>query len=358
VSEPRLPIDDAIRRRVGNDLHTTFLVEAGAGTGKTRVLVDRYVSCLTGDDAAPIGAVVAITFTEKAAGELRQRVRGRLERLLAGGKMLGDGREPSPADFRLLSDALKGLDDAPISTIHAFAARLLRERFLADPYRPRYHFCVPEDMGMPGDPNGAFYYNGCYHLMYLYNRNGSGFCWGHISSGDLVHWRHHPDAIGPGQGDEGCFSGGAFVDDDGSAYLSYWMLWGAKGIGLATSRGPDFDTWTKLPANPVIKIHRVGHHRGQSRGREDLPLRLRRSVEHLEEGWPLLHPDRQSAGAQQDWPRARRAAVRTGRSALPVRLGQPEGLEISARVLRAQARVDRPQRGRHVPELPAVALET
>lgn len=133
------------------------------------------------------------------------------------------------------------------------STRLLRERFLADPYRPTYHFCVPEDMGMPGDPNGAFYSNGRYHLMYLYNRSGSGFCWGHVSSGDLVHWRQHPDAIGPGQGDEGCFSGGAFVDEDGAAYLSYWMLWGAKGIGLAASRGPDFDSWTKLEANPVIK---------------------------------------------------------------------------------------------------------
>ncbi len=133
------------------------------------------------------------------------------------------------------------------------STRLLRERFLADPYRPRFHFCVPEDMGMPGDPNGAFYYHGRYHLMYLYNRNGSGFCWGHISSGDLIHWRHHPDAIGPGHGDEGCFSGGAFVDEDGTAYLSYWMLWGAKGIGLARSQGPDFDVWTKLEANPVIR---------------------------------------------------------------------------------------------------------
>ena len=133
------------------------------------------------------------------------------------------------------------------------SARLLRERLLADPYRPGYHFCVPEDMGEPGDPNGAFYHNGRYHLMYLYNRNGSGFCWGHISSHDLVHWRHHPDAIGPGHGDEGCFSGGAFVDDNGTAYLSYWMLWGAKGIGLAQSRGPDFDSWTKLETNPVIK---------------------------------------------------------------------------------------------------------
>ena len=99
----------------------------------------------------------------------------------------------------------------------------------------------------PAIPTARSTHNGRYHLMYLYNRNGSGFCWGHISSGDLVHWRHHPDAIGPGQGDEGCFSGGAFVDDDGTAYLSYWMLWGAKGIGLAKSRGPDFDAWTKLP---------------------------------------------------------------------------------------------------------------
>jgi beta-fructofuranosidase len=143
--------------------------------------------------------------------------------------------------------------DSPVPDDALRSTRLLRERLLADPYRPGYHFCVPEDMGMPGDPNGAFYHNGRYHLMYLYERRGSGFCWGHISSQDMLHWRHHPDALAPGQGDEGCFSGGAFVDDDGTAYLSYWMLWGAKGIGLSSSRGPDFDAWTKLKENPVIK---------------------------------------------------------------------------------------------------------
>src|SRR5579871_22624 len=137
-------------------------------------------------------------------------------------------------------------------------ARQLRERFLADPWRPRYHFCVPEDRGEPGDPNGAFYYAGRYHLMYLYNRSGAGFCWGHISSADLVHWRHHPDAIGPGGGDEGCFSGGAFVEEDGTAYLSYWMLWGAKGIGLARSAGPPYEVWTKFPENPVIRSTEFG----------------------------------------------------------------------------------------------------
>jgi beta-fructofuranosidase len=133
------------------------------------------------------------------------------------------------------------------------STRLFREKLLKDPYRPGYHFCVPEDNGMPGDPNGCFFANGRYHLMYLYNRQGSGFCWGHISSRDLVHWRHHPDSIGPGDGDEGCFSGGGFVDDDGTAYLSYWMLWGDKGIGLAKSSGSHYDHWRKLDANPVIK---------------------------------------------------------------------------------------------------------
>ena len=160
---------------------------------------------------------------------------------------------PGASDGKQLSVPKTWSFTSPVPDEVVRSARLLRERLLADPYRPRYHFCVPEDMGMPGDPNGAFYHNGRYHLMYLYNRSGSGFCWGHVSSGDLVHWRHHPDAIGPGNGDEGCFSGGAFVDDDGTAYLSYWMLWNAKGIGLARSHGSDYDSWTKLEANPVIK---------------------------------------------------------------------------------------------------------
>ena len=58
---------------------------------------------------------------------------------------------------------------------------------------------------------------------------------------------------GPGNADEGCFSGGAFVDDDGSAVLSYWMLWGAKGIGLAKSKDADYNVWEKSGNNPIIK---------------------------------------------------------------------------------------------------------
>ncbi len=126
-----------------------------------------------------------------------------------------------------------------------------REKLLADPYRPMYHFAIPEGMGMPGDPNGGFYANGRYHLMYLYNHMQRGFCWGHISSADLVHWRHHPDCITPGENARGCFSGGAFVDDDGTAYISFWDFISDEssdgGIRIAKSSDPMYENWEIMP---------------------------------------------------------------------------------------------------------------
>ncbi|MEE4274532.1 MAG: UvrD-helicase domain-containing protein, partial [Thermoleophilia bacterium] len=118
----RPPIDKGVRDRVTRELGTTFLLEAGAGTGKTHVLVDRYVSCVLDPDAGSgdVRTVAAITFTEKAAGELRQRVRERFEQLA------GEAAPGAPR-AALLQHALEALDDAPIHTIHGFAARLLRE---------------------------------------------------------------------------------------------------------------------------------------------------------------------------------------------------------------------------------------
>ena len=132
------------------------------------------------------------------------------------------------------------------------AARTYREKLLADPHRPAFHFTVPDDNGMPGDPNGAFFADGVYHLMYLYRNSGTeAFHWGHISSRDLLHWRHHPDALLTNEGDQGCFSGGAFVDDDGTAYLSFWKFPSADGrkdnggIALACAR-PPYDVWERM----------------------------------------------------------------------------------------------------------------
>ncbi len=160
--------------------------------------------------------------------------------------------------------------DKPVPKAVIQSTRSFRERLLSDPHRPGYHFVVPEDKGIPGDPNGAFYANGRYHLMYLYLREEGGFSYGHVSSRDLLHWRHHPDAIGegrpqdgPGNQEDGVFSGGAFVDDDGTAYITYWQFvkdWqnddrfadGKLGIAIAKSSDKHFDNWTKIPENPVI----------------------------------------------------------------------------------------------------------
>lgn len=130
--------------------------------------------------------------------------------------------------------------------------RKYRECLLDDAYRPAYHFAICDDLGIPGDSNGAFYADGVYHLMYLYkNSETDGVHWGHMSSIDLLHWRHHPDALTTLDGDRGCFSGGGFVDDDGTAYLSFWKFPSADkskdrgGIAIAYAR-PPYDVWERL----------------------------------------------------------------------------------------------------------------
>ena len=74
----RAPVDQAVRDRVVGDFDTTLLLEAGAGTGKTTVLVQRIVALLRAGRTR-IERVAAITFTEKAAGELKLRLREALE---------------------------------------------------------------------------------------------------------------------------------------------------------------------------------------------------------------------------------------------------------------------------------------
>ncbi len=122
MTPEREVVDQDVRDRVTSDLGTTFLLEAGAGTGKTRVLVDRYVRCVLDPErgSGDVRTVAAITFTEKAAGELRQRVREEFESRAAGAAV-------DSAEAEAIARALDALDDAPIGTIHGFAGRLLRE---------------------------------------------------------------------------------------------------------------------------------------------------------------------------------------------------------------------------------------
>ena len=128
---PPAPMDAAVRERVRTDLDTNLCVEAGAGTGKTTLLVDRIFNLIT-TGRAEIEQIVAVTFTEKAAAELKLRIREKLEkqRIEAAGQ--------SSDETQRLGRALEKLDQAPISTIHGFASSILRERPVEAGVDPRF----------------------------------------------------------------------------------------------------------------------------------------------------------------------------------------------------------------------------
>ncbi|MCP5526072.1 MAG: glycoside hydrolase family 32 protein [Verrucomicrobiales bacterium] len=133
----------------------------------------------------------------------------------------------------------------------AVPTRALREKLARDPWRPVYHFVTPEGICSPFDPNGALFWKGRYHLMYIVQTE-KGHCWAHVSSTDLLHWRQHPLALEPGEGDAGIFSGGAALDANGVPTITYWGLGNPRGICLATSTDDRLEHWTKSPHNPVI----------------------------------------------------------------------------------------------------------
>jgi len=116
---PDTPPDEPTRRRIREDLVTTLLVEAAAGTGKTSSMVDRMLALVRTGAAQP-ESVVAVTFTKKAAGELRRRFREKLQQAVA---TTSNGEEQTR-----LATALARIDRMVIGTIHSFAGRLLRER--------------------------------------------------------------------------------------------------------------------------------------------------------------------------------------------------------------------------------------
>ncbi|PVE19196.1 UvrD-helicase domain-containing protein [Arthrobacter sp. Bz4] len=101
--------DQSDRTLIKEERLVNIFVEAGAGSGKTHELVERILALV--DNRVELKNIAAITFTEKAAGELRARVRRRL------------AEDKTP----IREVALAQLDTAPIGTIHSFAARIISE---------------------------------------------------------------------------------------------------------------------------------------------------------------------------------------------------------------------------------------
>ncbi len=123
--------DRPARRRIAAALGETLFVEAGAGSGKTRELVGRIVNLVT-TGTAGVDAIAAITFTEKAASELRDRVRRQIEAELERASGAGDAVVVDRCDR-----ALDDLDGAAIGTLHSFAQRLLVEHPIEAGLPPR-----------------------------------------------------------------------------------------------------------------------------------------------------------------------------------------------------------------------------
>jgi len=93
-------------------------VSAGAGTGKTMVLVERFCRSVV-ERGLPVESLLVITYTDRAAGELRSRIRAALHE-------------------RGRSDLARELDGAWISTIHGFCNRLLRQNAVAAGVDPHF----------------------------------------------------------------------------------------------------------------------------------------------------------------------------------------------------------------------------
>jgi ATP-dependent helicase/nuclease subunit A len=112
--------DAEARRQISADFDTTLVVEAAAGTGKTTELVRRIAGLLR-EGVATLERVIAVTFTDKAAGEMKLRLRAEIERER-------HRADVTPTQQQRLERALEALETAHIGTIHAFCLDLLRER--------------------------------------------------------------------------------------------------------------------------------------------------------------------------------------------------------------------------------------
>ena len=137
-------------------------------------------------------------------------------------------------------------------------ARSTRERILSDPARPGFHFVVPEGIAIPFDPNGAIYWKGRYHLFYIFQDTQLGKRsdhWGHMSSTDLFHWRHHPTGLL-----EGMYSGNCFINKEGVPTICYHQV--GQGNAMAVALDDDLNEWRKLDSNPITPKTREGdeHH--------------------------------------------------------------------------------------------------
>ena len=106
----------------------SLLVAAGAGSGKTAVLVERIVELICGGNGCDIDSLLVVTFTKAAATEMRERIAARITERL----------NEAPSDGNLLRQ-MALLNRANIMTMHSFCKKVISENFHAVELDPDYH---------------------------------------------------------------------------------------------------------------------------------------------------------------------------------------------------------------------------
>jgi beta-fructofuranosidase len=162
----------------------------------------------------------------------------------------------------LLSSCLGAQKDEARIGDKIIHTRQLRDLMQYDPHRPVYHFIAPEGKAYPFDPNGGIYWNGKYHLGYIYQsleKGTSEHFWGQAVSTDLFHWTLYPDMLNVKEGDieKGIFSGGAFISKEGIPHIIYHGQGSSTNL-VAYSTDEDLRVWKKFEGNPVLKSPEEG----------------------------------------------------------------------------------------------------
>ncbi len=147
ATTPNDPPDQDARNRIRDDLNTTLFVDAGAGSGKTTALVSRVVE-LVASGTVELSRLAAITFTEKAGAELRDRVRRELQER-------PDRPTTSPEEAARCRVAVEQLDSAAIGTLHSFAQRILSEHPVEAQLPPRVEVSDEVSSGIAFDRRWA-----------------------------------------------------------------------------------------------------------------------------------------------------------------------------------------------------------
>ena len=179
-----------------------------------------------------------------------------------------EGEEPSEKTGSYLLNMIGHADDAELKdgrlVLREWGSLIAFKEYVEE--TPQWPDNPPEDwltfhlahpgpgLAKPGDPNPAYFYNGRYHLHYIY-MNQYGFAFAHVSSTDMVHWKWHPTVLSPPTTGHGMFSGTGFYTEDGTPAMIYHGEGSGRNM-IAYALDDHLDKWTK--PEPIIPLNENG----------------------------------------------------------------------------------------------------